>query len=167
MSDQEQPTFKVVDRRRAAQEQSEETDSPSGASRTSEPDSPDTTTAPSTDESPLHSDSTPESTEEEEVRNLPDPTYLLSLAAMQMDTHVLLQALVPILDGHAWRSMGFITDPRTGETHTDLASAQLAIDTIHFLFGKVETYLPESERREVQRRISDLRMNYLTQKNKA
>ena len=92
---------------------------------------------------------------------MPDPALLLSMIGMQMDTRMLATALIAIFDGHAWRGLGLIANPMTGEVRKDLPSAQLAIDTVAFLLGKIESSLPDSERRDAQRRLSDLRMNYL------
>ena len=59
------------------------------------------------------------------------------------------------------RAMGLVSDPRTGKSEKDLSAAQLAIDCVQFLIGKVENDLSESERRDAQRRLNDLRMNYV------
>ena len=99
--------------------------------------------------------------------HLPDPTMLLSMAAMQMETPVLATALLSIFDGHAWQAMGLIAHPLIGDMRTDLPAAQLAIDCVAFLLGKVEGCLSEAERREAQRRLSDLRMNYLARRRDA
>ena len=57
--------------------------------------------------------------------------------------------------------MGLIANPVTGESEKNLPEAQIAIDCVQFLFGKVENDLGAEERREMQRRLNDLRMNYL------
>ena len=95
-----------------------------------------------------------------------DPEMLLSMAAMQMPTRQLALSLVSLFDGHAWKSMGLVADYVTGETKEDLPSAQLAIDIVQFLLGKVESDLSESERQEAQRRLKDLRINYVNRLNK-
>jgi hypothetical protein len=95
---------------------------------------------------------------------LADPGILLSLAAMQLEAKTLSTALIPIFDAYAWRAMGLIADPRTGESKLDLAAAQLAIDCIQFLLSKVENEMSEPERREAQRRLSDLRLNYVAKR---
>ena len=105
-------------------------------------------------------------TEENETPPRFDPEMLLSMAAMQMPTRQLALALVSLFDGHAWKSMGIVADYVTGETKEDLPSAQLAIDIVQFLLGKVESDLPESDRQEAQRRLKDLRMNYVNRLSK-
>jgi hypothetical protein len=94
-------------------------------------------------------------------RGLPDPGFLLNMAAVQFDARALLNALVPIFDQYAWSAMGFIADPRTGDTNRDMAAAQLSIDTVQYLVSKIDTQLSETDRRDLHRRLSDLRMNYL------
>ena len=96
-----------------------------------------------------------------------DPAMLFSMAAMQMPTRQLALALLSVFDGHAWRSMGLMPDYVSGETKEDLPSAQLAIDAVQFLLSKVESDLPDSEKQEAQRRLRDLRMNYVSRLNKS
>jgi hypothetical protein len=157
--DSESAAFNVVDRRtgsNAATDEGvvQETNAEVELSPAADPE-PATESA----ESKPESDST---TDDFDERSLPDPTFLLTMATMQMETRALLQALIPIFDGYAWRSMGFIADPKTGETNKDMTGAQLAIDTVQFLLSKVEAQLSEHERRDTHRRLSDLRMNYIT-----
>ena len=136
MSEQEPPVFSVNDRRHAAPSASE--------------------TEPNTEPASESEAESPEATPE-----MPDPAFLLSYVAMQMDTHALADALLAIFDSHAWRSMGLVSDPRYGETRKDLPSAQLAIDCLRFLLEKVGDTLPADEKRDAQRRLNDLQMNYL------
>ncbi len=91
----------------------------------------------------------------------PDPGALLAYVAMQMDVKSLSAALLGIFSGHAWRAMGLVANPVTGQTEKDLPEARIAIDCVQFLFGKLETELSAEERREMQRRLNDLRVNYL------
>jgi hypothetical protein len=165
MSDQDKPSFTVVDKRRAAQEAAS---SEASSSAATEPES----SSPSTDEiqqaaeapgdplteAPETDDLTEEQQQEQE---LPDPALLLSMAAMHLDTPSLIATLLAVFDGHAWRSLGLVAHHATGEVKKDLPSAQLAIDCVQFLLSKVETRLSPSERHDLQRRLSDLRMNYL------
>lgn len=177
MTEQESSGFTVVDKRSASQpaatsteaapppdpavsaSTAPETDMHDGESSPSSSDAstPETASAVSGDETDLETMSSAEPDESD----MPDPALLLSMIGMQMETRMLATALIAIFDGHAWRSMGFIANPATGEVRKDLPSAQLAIDTVAFLLGKVESSLPDNERRDAQRRLSDLRMNYL------
>ena len=92
---------------------------------------------------------------------LPDATQLFVYAGIHLKTTEMAKALLQVLDTHAWKNMGFVADER-GEMSLDLPSAQLAIDTLAFLVGKLEKGLPPDDLRECQRRLNDLRVNYLT-----
>jgi len=92
---------------------------------------------------------------------VPDPAAFLAYVTMQMDVRSLASALLSVFDGQAWRAMGLVADPMTGQTKKNMPDAQIAIDCVQFLLGKVENELPEPERREMQRRLNDLRMNYV------
>ena len=170
MADQEQPGFTVVDRRNSTQENAPPQPGAAataagseGASQAPAPQADPSDTAPRrTAESPADLPSESADTSPHEEPFAPDPAMLLSLGAMQMETRDLVSTLTVVFDGHAWRALGFHAHPVTGETQTDLPAAQLAIDCVQFLLGKMEGTLSEPERREVQRRLSDLRMNYLT-----
>ena len=92
---------------------------------------------------------------------MPDPAVLLSMAALHLDINALISTLLPVFDGHAWRSLGLLANPATGEVDKDLPAAQLAIDCVQFFLSKVENSLLPSDRHDMHRRLSDLRMNYL------
>ncbi len=91
---------------------------------------------------------------------MPDPSSLVAMVAMHMRTEELIHVLLTVFDAHAWRSMGLVAD-HTGEVHKDMPSAQISIDCLAFLIGRIETTLGEAEKRDIQRRLMDLRMNYV------
>ena len=168
MSDQSSSGFSVVDKRTATGEASPvveekaetgEASLPTAATTTTDTDLNVNSTSPFEDASEASQDADTDSTPES--NSLPDPTWMLTLASMQMDVRTLVTALAAVFDGHAWRAMGLVPNPLTGEAQKDLPEAQIAIDCVQFLLSKIETHLPEPERREAQRRLSDLRMNYL------
>jgi hypothetical protein len=103
---------------------------------------------------------TPPGEDESSGQQMPDPVTLMAMAAMHVPTQDLVQTLITVFDAHAWRAMGLVTD-HTGEVKKDLPSAQLAIDCLAFLLGKIEPTLNETEKRDMQRRLMDLRTNYL------
>jgi hypothetical protein len=103
-----------------------------------------------------------ESAEESSARHgMPPPEMLLGFAAAQLEVFDLVELLIRVFDGHAWQNMGLVAHPMTGEVAKDLPAAQLAIDCVQFLLSKAEPRLTDTERRDAQRRLSDLRMNYL------
>jgi hypothetical protein len=154
LAEENKPDFTVVDRRRATEDAAEDA-------------APEQTEAAPVEQAEPAAASQPEQAAPEaesggEEPFVPDPAMLLTFSAAQIETRDLTRLLVAIFDSHAWRNMGLIADPASGEPKEDLAAAQLAIDCVQFLLGKVEKDFSESERREAQRRLSDLRMNYVT-----
>lgn len=145
MSDQESSTFNVVDRRHATASEAPANETVAPASESAAPT---------------------ETVREETASNaeMPDvdPAFFLSYAAMQMDTRAFAEALLAILDSHAWRGLGLLSDARVGQTQQDLPSAQLAIDCFRALLEKVGGGMEPDELREAQRRLNDLQMNYLS-----
>ncbi len=91
---------------------------------------------------------------------MPDPSSLLAMAGIHMETPELIHVLISVFHAHAWRSMGLVAD-HSGEVKKDMAAAQTAIDCFAFLLGKIEGSLEEGAKRDVQRRLMDLRMNYV------
>ncbi len=149
MSDQEQSSFSVVDNRSKSTTEDDAVT----------PESPDTTTDTDTQTDDFQFSG--DNGEESEPRGLPDPGFLLNMAAVQMDASALSKALIPIFDQYAWSSMGFVADPVSGEIKVDLPAAQLSIDAVNLFLTRIQGSLPDLERRDLQRRLSDLRMNYL------
>jgi hypothetical protein len=116
--------------------------------------------APSNPIEPSSDGDNPDASGGQPDHSMPDASSLVAMAAMHMETLALIHVLVSIFDAHAWRSMGLVAD-HSGEVRKDLPSAQIAIDCLAFLLGKVEASLDEPEKRDVQRRLMDLRMNYV------
>lgn len=177
MAEDETPGFTVVDKRHStqaaqAQPATDASASPSTSSDIHETDSSAQTRSASEKAPPSGASSPPPPTGEAAPEQapsgesfLPDPATLVVLGAMQMDIRSLVETLLAVFDGHAWRALGLLANPQTGEVQTDLPSAQLAIDCVQFLLSKIENSLPYAERREAQRRLTDLRMNYLAKRN--
>ncbi len=176
MSDPETPAFQVVDRRASAQASAQSTEASSAD--TSSPDTGTSPAAPVQDASVSHANtaSAPGSTEdtglsateqfEQDIHSgddieMPDPAALLPYVAMQMDVRGLAGTMLGVFDAQAWRALGLVANPVTGQTEKNLPDAQLAIDCVQFLLGKMESALDDTSRREMHRRLNDLRMNYL------
>ena len=145
MSDTEPSAFTVVDRRHAAASEEPATDGPAPAAESAFP-------------TPDAAAETPSDAGMPDV----DPAFFLSYAAMQMDTRALAEALLAIMDSHAWRGLGLLSDARVGQTQQDLPSAQVAIDCFRALLDKIGPGMEPDEMREAQRRLTDLQMNYLS-----
>lgn len=64
----------------------------------------------------------------------------------------------------AWQKMGLQTDSITGKLEVNLAEAKVAIDVVVKLGALLESELDDSDRRQLQGLIRDLRINFV-QKN--
>jgi len=82
------------------------------------------------------------------------------MAGMHLPTAQLIRVLLTVFDAHAWRSMGLVAD-HSGEVNLDLPAAQTSIDCLAFLLGKIDSSLEATEKRDIQRRLMDLRMNFV------
>jgi len=61
----------------------------------------------------------------------------------------------------AWQKMGFRPDPLTGKEDVNLPEAKVAIDMASRLAEALDPELDDEDRRSVQARLSDLRINFV------
>jgi len=111
-------------------------------------------------------DAESEAETDQQDHQFPDPSSLVAMAGMHLPTEQLIRVLLTVFDAHAWRSMGLVAD-HTGEVNLDLPTAQTSIDCLAFLLGKVESTLDATEKRDIQRRLMDLRMNFVSKSREA
>jgi hypothetical protein len=64
------------------------------------------------------------------------------------------------LEGKAWAYLGLTSHPETGKPEKDLNEARTAIDVIESLFKIVEAQLTPPEKKELQVRLTNLRLNF-------
>jgi len=67
---------------------------------------------------------------------------------------------IPLLAELAWIKIGLRAHPATGELEADLAEAQVAIDTLDFILGKLEPKLSPEQQRELRTLVMNLKLNY-------
>ena len=60
-----------------------------------------------------------------------------------------------------WQKLGLQPDPMTGKMEASLSQAKAAIDAAAALAAILEPQLDESDRREVQNLIANLKINYV------
>jgi hypothetical protein len=134
----------------------------------SEPQSTDATEANQPEAAPAAPSDDVESEAEagREDHQFPDPSSLVAMAGMHLPTAQLIRVLLTVFDAHAWRSMGLVAD-HSGEVNLDLPAAQTSIDCLAFLLGKIETDLEPTEKRDIQRRLMDLRLNFVSKSKEA
>jgi Domain of unknown function (DUF1844). len=81
------------------------------------------------------------------------------------NVYTLLRYTLELYIASAWQHMGFLPDPATGKTHVALEEARIAIDCADFLAGKLKPHLEPEEQREYERRIRDLKLNFLAKQS--
>ncbi len=69
--------------------------------------------------------------------------------------------MVQELQAQAWIKMGLWKDPVTDQLVTDLAQAKIAIDGVAALVEVVRPHLSDEQRREMERLLTDLRLNFV------
>ena len=84
-------------------------------------------------------------------------------AARPPDIVDLVESMIGVLAGEAWKWMGLVVDPATGQLRRDLDKARLAIDCVDALFKNLDPFLDEDRRRRIRTVISDLRLNFVRQ----
>ncbi len=87
-------------------------------------------------------------------------------AETPMDTTSLLRWCVSLLAANAWQRMGLIPDPATKKIERNFEDARLAIDAVAALMEQLRVRLGDSERRQLEALLTDLRMNFLQQKDR-
>ncbi len=65
------------------------------------------------------------------------------------------------LEGKAWSYLGLIAHPETKKQKKDLNEAKLAIDSIESLFKLMEPILTNEEKKDIQVRLTNLRLNFV------
>lgn len=65
------------------------------------------------------------------------------------------------LEGKAWAYLGLIGHPETKKIKKDLNEAKLAIDAIDALFKLTEPLLSNEEKKDIQTRLTNLRLNFV------
>ena len=69
---------------------------------------------------------------------------------------------IEFLASLAWQKMGLQPDIITGKIEPDMAQAKVAVDTVALLAEILEPHLEEeSDKRNVQNIVRDLRVNYV------
>ncbi len=84
-----------------------------------------------------------------------------------IDTVSLLRWCITVLAANAWQGMGLVPNPTTNKIERKLDDARLAIDAAAALMDQVKPRLGDSERRQLEALLTDLRMNFLQQKDGA
>jgi hypothetical protein len=69
--------------------------------------------------------------------------------------------MVEEMQAQAWIKMGLWKDPVLGELRTDLPQAKIAIDCVAALAEVLKPHISDSQRRDLERLLTDLRLNFV------
>jgi uncharacterized protein DUF1844 len=139
----EERDFEVIDKRRARAEGEGTTEEASGHSEASPPGGGGGIT-------------------EEELRAAMEEAGLSAGGEMpELNVPGALRFCIETLQGLAWIKMGLVAAPGSGKIEKDLPQAKVAIDAIGDLAVRLDPFADESERREMQTALSNLRINFV------
>ncbi len=93
---------------------------------------------------------------EEEARGAPLP-----------DSGTLVASCIHLLSAKAWETMGLVPNPSTGKVERDFEEARLAIDGASALAEVLKPRVGDSESKDLDNLIANLRLNFVEQKRKA
>ena len=74
---------------------------------------------------------------------------------------VILRFFLSILGQFSWRSLGLVSDPKTGQVKIDLENARLAIDVMGDILERLSPSLSEAEVRDMKNLLTNLRLNFV------
>jgi hypothetical protein len=83
------------------------------------------------------------------------------LGMPELDVPSALRFCVQMLQEIAWMKLGLVASPSSGKVEQDLPQAKVAIDSVGDLAARLNPYAGESERREMQTLLSNLRINFV------
>jgi len=86
-------------------------------------------------------------------------------ASNQKDAALFLQ-LVLTFQSAAWQQMGKLKNPLTDKIEKDLSQARFSIDMLEMIRSKTRGNLTENEKQYLNRSISELQLNYITEVDK-
>lgn len=133
--EEEEPSFRVTDRRRVSPESSQDPARTAESERTPDPPSP-----PIADTPPHEAETTPD-----EILSTPD---LVRIFVAELQTRALLH-------------MGLIPNPATRLVAKDLPQARLAIECVAALIETLSPSASPAEREELQQVLTNLRLHFV------
>ncbi len=89
----------------------------------------------------------------------------MQMPPLPSDVYILSGFFNSLLINAAWQHLGLMADPGTGEMKKDLDQAKMAIDTIAFLFERMEGKMEANDANQMRNVLINLQMNFVA-KNK-
>jgi len=77
------------------------------------------------------------------------------------DVPTLVKIIFPMLAESAWQNLGLMVKPGSTEGSMDLKQVKLAIDSMDALFRVIGEEMEETERKEIQGLLTNLRLNFV------
>ena len=84
-----------------------------------------------------------------------------------VEVGLVLAEMVQVLAEISWQKLGLRADAMTGVTKRDLPQAKLAIDAACQLADLMTPQLDDADKRSIQKITTDLRLNFVQQKELA
>ena len=106
----------------------------------------------------------PQAAAREEAQSAQEPAGETGEEAAAMDVYATLGFVVSLLHEQAWHLLGLVPHPITRQYNKDLDQAQVAIDCVAFMVGKLEGKVPPDDMRHLRSLVADLQINYAKQK---
>lgn len=69
--------------------------------------------------------------------------------------------MIEELQAQAWIKLGLWKDPVSGELRAELPQAKIAIDCVAALTEVLKPHITDSQRRDLERLLTDLRLNFV------
>ena len=85
-------------------------------------------------------------------------------ASEAVDVYSTLGFVITLLHEQAWHLLGLVPHPITRKYNKDLEQAQVAIDCVAFLAGKLQGKISDDEMRRLRALVADLQLNFAKQK---
>lgn len=79
------------------------------------------------------------------------------------DLPMLLASMAAMLEEQAWRHLGLVANPVTHKVEKDLQKAKIAIDIVAYITSQVSPLVGDSQRRDLQNKVSTLQINFVEQ----
>ncbi|MDQ7828162.1 MAG: DUF1844 domain-containing protein [Armatimonadota bacterium] len=84
----------------------------------------------------------------------------------EVDATALVLTCISLLGQKAWAALGLVPDPASGKIERHLEDARLAIDAAAALVEVVRGRVGETDRRELETLLTNLRLNYVEQRSR-
>ena len=85
----------------------------------------------------------------------------MGMGMPELDVPGALRFCLQMLQEVAWMKLGLVASPGSGKIDQDLPQAKVAIDAVGDLVGRLNAFAEESERRDLQTILSNLRINFV------